>query len=102
MPKQPDDYQPTGADIDMVVEEVTGKPVKPANLAAGLASMRQRIAQLEAEKAKLLGRIGKSFDESLKAHLAALNKDLATARERLAHYEAQVGKQNRPAWQGRV
>jgi len=36
----------------------------------------------------------KDFDESLKDHLAAVNKDLANARERLAHYEAQVGRQN--------
>ena len=47
MPEQPNDYEPTEADIDMVVEEATGKPVKPADLTAGIASMRQRIAQLE-------------------------------------------------------
>ena len=94
MPEQPDDYEPTEADLDMVVEEATGKPVKPANLAAGIASMRQRIAQLEAEKTKLLDRMDEDSDESLKAHLASINKDLATARERLAHYEAQLGRQN--------
>ena len=64
------------------------------NLAAGIASMRQRITQLEAEKTNLLDRMEKDFDESLKDHLAAVNKDLATARERLAHYEAQLGRQN--------
>ena len=57
MRDQPDDYDPTEADVDMVVEQATGKPVKPANLAAGTASMRERIAQLEAEKTKLLNRI---------------------------------------------
>jgi hypothetical protein len=30
----------------------------------------------------------------LKDHLAAVNKDLATARERIAYYEAQLGQQN--------
>jgi hypothetical protein len=94
MPEQPDDFEPTAADIDMVIEETTGKPVKPANLADGIASMRQRIAQLEAEKFKLLDRMDEDADESLKEHLASLNQDLATARERLAHYEAQLGKQN--------
>jgi len=54
MPEPPGDYEPTEADLDMVVEEATGKPVKPVNLAAGIVSMRQRIAQLEAEKTKLL------------------------------------------------
>ena len=33
------------------------------------------------------------LSESLKDHLAAVNKDLATARERLAYYEAQVARQ---------
>ena len=94
MIEQPDDYEPTEADIDMVIEEVSGKPVKPANLAAGIASMCQRIAQLEAEKTKLLDRMDEDFDESLKDHLAAVNKDLATARERLDHYEAQCARQN--------
>ena len=34
------------------------------------------------------------FDETLKDHLAAVNKDLAIARERLVHYEAQRARQN--------
>jgi len=34
------------------------------------------------------------IDQSLKAHLAAVNKDLAIARERLVHYEAQCARQN--------
>jgi hypothetical protein len=37
---------------------------------------------------------GQDFDESLKDQLAAVNRDLATARERLVHYEAQLGRQN--------
>ena len=94
MPEQPDNYEPTETDIDMMVEEVTGKLVKPPNLAAGIALMRQRIVQLEAQKTKLLNRMDEAFDELLKDHLAAVNKDFATARERLAHYEAQLGKQN--------
>jgi hypothetical protein len=94
MPEQPNDYEPTEADIDMIVEDVTGKRVKPANLAAGIASMRQRVAQLETEKTKLLDRMDEDSNESLKDHLAAVNKDLATARERLTHYEAQLGRQN--------
>jgi hypothetical protein len=94
MPELPDDFEPTEADIDMIVEEVAGKPIKPANLAAGIASMRQRIAQLEAEKIKLLDRMDEDSDESLKDHLNAVNKDLAIARERLIHHEAQLGRQN--------
>ena len=32
--------------------------------------------------------------EPLKDHLEAINKELATARELLAHYEMQLGKQD--------
>ena len=92
MPEQPDDYQPTEADIDMVVEETTGKPVKPVDLAAGIASMRQRIAQLVAEKTKLLDRMERDLDGTLKDHLAAVTK--TSPRPALTHYEAQVGGQN--------
>jgi hypothetical protein len=94
MPEQPDDFEPTEADIDMVVEEFTGKPVKPADLVAGIASIRKRIAQLEVEKIKLLDLMDEDVDKSLNEYLSAVNKDLATARKRLTHYEAQLGKEN--------
>jgi hypothetical protein len=70
---------------------------------------RNLWSELEAEKTKLLHCIaphpsdgggwpkageGQNFDETLKAHFATINIDLATARERLSHYEAQVGRQN--------
>ena len=89
-----DNYKPTEADLDMVIEDATGKPVKLASLHAGIISMRRRIAQLEAEKAKLLAHLEKDSDATLKAHLTGINQDLATARERFGHYQAQVGKQN--------
>jgi hypothetical protein len=94
MKKPPDDFEPTEADIDMIVGEVTGIPVKPADLAAGITSMRQRIAQLEMEKSKLLDRMDEDTDDTLKVHLATINRDLTIALERLAFYQAQVGKQN--------
>jgi len=97
MPEPHDNYEPTEEDIDMVVEEVTGKPVKPADLAAGVASMRRRILQLEQLKARLLDRLQTATAEGesgLNHHLASVNKDLATARERLGFYEMQLDKQN--------
>jgi hypothetical protein len=97
MPEQPDNYDLTETDMDMIAEELTGKPVKPDNLAAGIASMRQRIVQLESEKAKTLDQLdtvtGK-LEANLNADLAKLNTNLAMARERLTHYEAQSGGQN--------
>jgi hypothetical protein len=86
----------------------SGNSVEPANLAAGIASMRQRIAQLDAEKIKpgrrpasspprpgrgprwrfgssgvpwetnLLDRM-EDLDEPLKNYRAAVNRDLDTA-----------------------
>jgi hypothetical protein len=94
MTESPDNYEPTEADIEMVIEKATGRPVKPANLATGIASMQQRIAQLETEKSKLLDRMAEDAADTLKDHLIAVNKDLIVARERLAFYQAQVGKQN--------
>ncbi len=97
MPEQPDDFEPTEADIDMVIEETTGNPIKPENLAAGITSMQQRIVQLEAAKTKLLDRMDTATEDSegtLNCHLAEINRDIATARERLAHYESQIGRQN--------
>lgn len=97
MPERPDNSEPAEGDIDMIVEEATGKPMKPANLTGGIASMRQRIARLEGQKAKLLVQLEiatPTTADGFNQHLASLNKDLATARERLASYEAQLGAQN--------
>lgn len=97
MPKSPDDYQPTEADLDLVIEVAAGKPVNPADLVSGIASLCQRITQLEAEKARLLDQLDYAkgeMEEAQKKYLAVVNKDLATARERLVHYEAQLDTQN--------
>lgn len=97
MPEPSDHYEPSEADLEMVIEETTGKPVKPASAAAGIASMRQRLKELEVEKAKLLNQMDTAtgaLEQSLNKHLASLNKDIAAARERLAHYESQLGQQN--------
>ena len=97
MPEQPENYEPSAADIDMIVEATTGKPVKPADIGAGIASMRQRIAQLEAEKARLLDHLDAVTDaaaNSLTRQLDEIKRNLHTARQRLGHYQAQVGKEN--------
>lgn len=97
MPEQPDNYEPTESDIDMIVEEVAGKSVKLADLASSIASLRQRIAGLEAQKANVLYQLeiaSPATTDGFNQHLTSLNKDLAVARERLAHYETQLGNQN--------
>jgi hypothetical protein len=97
MPEQPDNYNPTETDLDMVIEATTGKPLKPESLAAGIASMRQRINEIEAAKARLLNEMdaaGEPSGHDLNETLATYNKDLVIARERLSFYEAQLGTQN--------
>ena len=94
MPQQPDNYESTEADIDMVVEEATGKSVKPANLAEGILSLRQRLVELEAEKSNPLSRLDGMSAVPLTQALASSNQSIATARERLRHYETQLGQQN--------
>lgn len=97
MPEPSDNYEPSEADLEMAIEETTGKPVKPANLAEGIASMHQRITELEAEKAKLLNQMDtadSTSQQSLNKHLVSMNKDIAIARERLNSYQSQIGMQN--------
>jgi len=81
----------------MVMKEATGKPIKSESPAAGIASMRQRISELEAAKVRLLNELAVAAEPSvhdLNETLATYNKDLAIARERLAFYQAQLGTQN--------
>lgn len=97
MPEQPDNYEPTEADLELIAEDVSGKPVKPANLAAGIALMQQRIKELEAGKAKLLDQMDTANEQNmsgLNEALSSYNRDLAMARERLNHYRSQAGKTN--------
>ena len=52
-------------------------------------------SQFEEQISTLLCKLlGEDFDAALKANLVNISKDLATARERLIHYETQLGRQN--------
>jgi hypothetical protein len=53
--------------------------------------VRSSIWFVRAWKTKLLDRMDEDFDESLKAHLASINKDFAIARERLTHLRSASG-----------
>lgn len=97
MTEPSDNYDPTEADLDLILEDSTGKPVKPADLANGIASLRQRITQLEGEKAKLLGQLEKTDESragSITSKLVVLSRQMTSARQRLGDYESQSGKQN--------
>lgn len=97
MSEPSDDLALSETDLDLIVEGLSSTPLKPANLAAGIVSMRKRLAQLEAEKAKLLDHMDAATEHSEKSlhqHLVEINRDLVAARQRLAHYELQVSRRN--------
>ena len=98
MTTQPNDYEPTESYIEMVIEDATGKLLKPENAEAGIASMRRRIAELEAQKSKVIDQLDAAANlpaaDGLNRNLTLIDRDLKVARERFAHYESQVGRQN--------
>ncbi len=94
MPEQPDNLEPTEADLDMVLEETTGKPTDKGSTMANIQALEDRIVQLEAERARLISNRSKLPSENYESHLASYDADLRTARERLAHFESQLGKNN--------
>lgn len=97
MTAQSNDYKPTESDIEMLLEKATGKPLKPEDATAGIASMRQRIAELKRQKAKMLDQLAAVTCDSanvINKNLTSINRDLETARERLAYYQAQLDRRN--------
>jgi hypothetical protein len=94
MPKQPDDFEPTEADIDIILEDVHDKPADKGSVLENIKALVGRIAELETAYEKL-GRNGENFDAApLQQHMDACSKDLNTARERLRYYQDQLRQQN--------
>lgn len=94
MPAQPDDFEPTEADIDMILEDVHGKPVDKGSAVENIKAMEGRIAELEAIYEQLV-RNGDNFNpDLLQQNLNACSKDLNIARERLRYYHGQLRKRN--------
>lgn len=94
MPEQPDHFEPTEADIDMILEDVHGKPVDKGSVVENVKAMEGRIAELAAAYEQLV-RNGDNFNpELLQQHMNACGKDLNIARERLQYYQAQLRQQN--------
>ena len=104
MPQMPssnpaDDYPdhlkhlaPTPEDLDMVMEEVTGKPVDRGTALRNCAALEQRIAQLLASKQRLLDRYGEGAE--VLHFIQDCDRDLVRARELLAACELQVRNLN--------
>jgi hypothetical protein len=85
---------PSEADIDMVLEEASGKAVDKGTALANAQAMQERINQLEAERARLTINQAKLSPETFQQHLASFDADLITARERLIHFQTQLQNLN--------
>jgi hypothetical protein len=83
---------PTDADIDMVLEEASGKAVDKGAALANAQAMQERISQLETERARLISNQAKLSPEAFQQHLSSFDADLAT--ERLVHFQNQLQNLN--------
>lgn len=84
---------PTEADLDLVLEQATGKPVDKGTAAANIAALRQRIAELTALHGRLRAR-QQQGEAGLDAMLAEIAADIAHARKLLEGYETQTRSLN--------
>lgn len=98
---QPENYPPhlahlapTEADLDMIAEEMSGKPVDKGLAGLNLAAIENRIEQLEQERDKLKSNELSMSAESFNTALASYEADLTTARDLLTRYRASVAKTN--------
>ena len=85
----------TVEELEMDDEDLFGIAVPVDSAAEGVASMERRLANLRQSKAKVLDRLEEGhwpaeMIETLNTYLAELNRHLAIAQERKAHFELQV------------
>lgn len=90
-------YQLTAAELEMIQEEVHGKPLRYGEPAAALAAMKVRLGVLLAEKRTLLDTLDEASESATKLlteNLNALNREIVTTRDRIADYLRQQGEAN--------
>ena len=89
--------QLTPEDAEVMEEEQFGKPINHGSAVEGIAAMQRRIAILKGHKAKVINVLEdceEQHREVMEKDLAELNKQIDTAEQRLADYEAQLKGQN--------
>lgn len=93
----PPPLQLTAEDCEMVQEEEFGQPMHYGLPELGAAAMQRRLAVLKAQKAKALATLddcGAHLRKLLLRHLDELNRQIATAQQRLDGYQFQQGREN--------
>ncbi len=102
MPDQPDNYEPSDAELEMVVDEArkaVGKGPAPRPSVKGIADMQARLKLLSEQKEKLLEQSAlhaadTQFVVAVRKDLATVNRELREAQERLAEYQSQFDRRN--------
>jgi hypothetical protein len=98
MTNQPDNYEPSNTELEMVVDEARkaiGKGPAPRSAAKGVSDMAARIGLLNEQKTKLLKQMElHPSDTQLDSTLVAVNSELREAKKRLAEYQTQAKGQN--------
>ena len=96
----PPDYDPSDADIEMVVDDArraTGRPPAARSPERGIADMKARVVQINEDKRNTLNAL---LDDQhpgraeLLEFLDELNRELAEAQQRLTEYAAQAAGKN--------
>ena len=79
---------PTPADLEMLRDEMAGKPL-PRKAGEGIADMEARIKQLKEQKRRALEVFGAGEASVPASRLDELNAQIKEATERLAEYQVQ-------------
>ena len=84
-------------DLEMLEEEVHGKPLHYGSPGAAIAAMERRLSTLQAQKAKNLAAqegCDPSLRPTLLSDLEQLNREIAAAQQRLDGYRFQQRHEN--------
>jgi hypothetical protein len=94
----PEGFQISAEEMEMVQEEVLGKPMQYGTPAEAVEAMQRRIAVLKQQKAEILNAIenceDKNNESALVEQLNGLVHEIARAQTRLDAYEFQQKREN--------
>ncbi|HUE37662.1 MAG TPA: hypothetical protein VMO20_09745 [Candidatus Acidoferrum sp.] len=94
----PDNFEPSDAELEMVVDEArqkTGQPPANRSPEKGVADMQARLKLLNEQRSKLLDGLGTTpFDTQRGEELNRIDHEIREARQRLDEYQTQLKGRN--------
>jgi hypothetical protein len=94
----PEGFQISAEELEMVQEEVLGKPIQYGSPSQAVEAMQRRVAVLKQQKAELLNAIenceNKENANALMEQLNGLVQEIARSQTRLDAYEFQQKREN--------